>query len=67
MDRIAALLTSPAALAALLAALAWPPMTGFPTWGAFSRGRYASTLGVSLAVGAFVFTLVQRLTARSAS
>ena len=67
MDRIAALLASPAALAALLAALAWPPMTGFPTWGALSRGRCASTLAVSLAIGVFVFTFVQRLTARSAS
>jgi hypothetical protein len=67
MDRLAATLASPAALAALLAAVAWLPMTGFPTWAALSRGRYSSTFANSLAVGVFVFTFVQRLTARAAS
>ena len=67
MDRLAALLASPAAVVALLGALAWAPMTGFPTWGALSRGRYASTLGVSVAVAVFVFAFVQRLTAPATS
>lgn len=67
MDRLAALITSPAAAAALVGALAWSPMTGFPTWGALSRGRYASTVGVSVAVGIVVFAFVQRLTAPAAS
>ena len=63
MDRLGALLASPAAVAALLGALAWSPMTGFPTWGALSRGRYASTVGVSVAVAVVVFAFVQRLIA----
>lgn len=67
MDRLAALLASPAAVAALLGALAWAPMTGFPTWGALSRGRLASTLAVSLAVAVFVFAFVQRLSAPATS
>lgn len=67
MDRLAALLASPVAAAALLSALAWAPVTGFPTWGALSRGRYASTVGVSVAVAAFVFAFVQRLTALATS
>ena len=58
-----ALLASPAGLAALCAALMWPAVTGFPTWAALSRGRMASTVGVSVVVGLFVFSLVQRLTA----
>jgi hypothetical protein len=58
-----ALLTSPAALTALTAAIALPSLTGFPTWPAFARGRLASTLCPSLAVGALAFALVQRLTA----
>ncbi len=67
MDRLAILLASPAAVAALLGALAWAPMTGFPTWGAVSRGRYASTVGVSVAVAVFVFAFVERLTAPATS
>lgn len=66
MDRLAALLASPAAAAALLGAL-WAPVTGFPTWGALSRGRYASTFGMSVAVAVFVFTFVQRLSAPATS
>jgi hypothetical protein len=58
-----ALLASPAGAAALCAALLWPAATGFPTWPALARGRLASTLGVSVAVGVVVFALVQRLTA----
>jgi hypothetical protein len=67
MDQLAAVLASPAAAVALLGALAWAPMTGFPTWGALSRGRYASTLGVSVAVATFLFAFVQRLTAPATS
>jgi hypothetical protein len=67
MDRLAALLSSPAAAFALLGAVAWAPMTGFPTWGALSRGRYASTVGVSVAVAVFVFTFVLRLSAPATS
>ena len=67
MDRLAALLASPAAAVALLGALVWAPMTGFPTWGALSRGRYASTLAISVAVAVFVFAFVQRLTAPATS
>jgi hypothetical protein len=67
MDRLAALVASPPAAAALLGALAWAPMTGFPTWSALSRGRYASTVGVSVAVAVFVFAFVQRLTAPATS
>ena len=67
MDRLAALLASPAAAAALLSALAWAPMTGFPTWGGLARGRYASTVGVSVAVAVFVFAFVQRLSAPATS
>ena len=67
MDRLAALVASPAAALALLGALAWAPITEFPTWGALSRGRYASTVVVSVAVAVFVFAFVQRLTAPTTS
>lgn len=67
MDRLVALLASPATAVALLGALAWAPMTGFPTCGALSRGRYASTVCVSVAVAVFVFAFVQRLTAPATS
>lgn len=67
MDRALTFLASPAAVAALLAAVAWSPMTGFPTWPALSRGRYGSTVTISLAVAIFVFTFVQRLTAQAAT
>jgi hypothetical protein len=67
MDRALTVFASPPAVAALLAAVAWSPMTGFPTWPALSRGRYASTVTVGLGVAIFVFTFVQRLTARAAT
>ena len=67
MDQLAALIASPAAAIALLGALAWAPMTGFPTWSALSRGRFASTVGVSVAVAVFVFAFVQRLSALATS
>jgi hypothetical protein len=66
MDRTVALLASPAAVAALLAAVAWPPNTGLLTWAALSRGRYGNRFGFSLSVAILVFTFVQRLTARAA-
>jgi hypothetical protein len=65
MERVQALLTSPPALAGLLAALVWAPATGFPTWPALARGRLGSTVGVSLVVGLFIFAVVQGLTAAS--
>lgn len=66
MERAAAILCSPPALAALAAAVLWAPATGFPTWPALVRGRLGSTLGTSFAVGLFVFTAVQDLTAATA-
>ena len=63
MDRLAATLASPAGVAAILAAALWGPATGFPTWPALARGRCASTVLLCLAVGLFVFTVVQRLAA----
>ena len=63
MERAPALLTTPPALAGLLAALIWAPALGFPTWPALARGRCGSTVGVSLTVGLFVFAAVQGLTA----
>jgi len=55
-----AILSSPAAPLALFAALCWAPVTGFPTWPALSRGRLASTVAISAAVGAFVFLAVRQ-------
>jgi hypothetical protein len=66
MERVQAILSSPPALAGLLAALIWAPATGFPTWPAFARGRWGSTVGVSLAAGLFVFAAVQGLTTPTA-
>jgi hypothetical protein len=63
MDRLAATLASPAGVAAIAAAALWAPVTGFPTWPALARGRCASTVLPSLAVGLFAFTFVQRLAA----
>jgi len=63
MDQAETLLASPAAAAALFAALAWAPATGFPTWSAMARGRYASTVAISAAVAALAFTVVQRVLA----
>jgi hypothetical protein len=65
MEGVQAILTSPAALAGLLAAFVWAPATGFPTWPALARGRLGSTVGVSLVIGLFVFFAVQGLTAPS--
>jgi hypothetical protein len=66
MERVQAIITSPPALAGLLAALIWAPATGFPAWPALARGRWGSTFGVSLAVGLFVFAAVQGLTTPTA-
>jgi hypothetical protein len=55
MERTLAVLSSPAALLGLLAAVCWAPVTGFPTWPALSRGRLASTVVISAAIGVFVF------------
>jgi hypothetical protein len=60
---LVAQLSSVPMAAALAAAVLWAPLTGFPTWPALARGRLASTLGVSLAVGGFVYGFVGRLTA----
>ena len=59
MERALSILASPAAAFGLVAALAWAPATGFPTWPAFARGRVGSSLGISLAVGLFVFGLTR--------
>jgi hypothetical protein len=66
MERVQAIITSPPALAGLLAALIWAPATGFPTWPTLARGRWGSTVGVSVAVGLFVFAAVQGLTTPTA-
>jgi hypothetical protein len=66
MDRMADALASPAGVAGLVAALAWAPATGIPTWPALARGRLASTVVISLAVGASVFLFARRLAAPSA-
>jgi hypothetical protein len=66
MERVQALLSSPAVLASVLAALIWAPATGFPTWPAVARGRWGSTVGLSLAVGLFVFAAAQGVTAPTA-
>lgn len=63
MASVASVPTSPAARAALLAAAAWAPVTGFPTWPALARGRVGSTLAISVGVGVFIFELAQRLAA----
>jgi len=55
VDRALSILASPAAVFGLLAALAWAPATGFPTWPALARARLGSFFAVSLAVGLFVF------------
>jgi hypothetical protein len=55
MDRVCAMLASPAAPIALLAAVAWAPATGFPTWVSMARGRFASTATVSAAIAVAAF------------
>jgi len=67
MERAFALLASPAAPIAVLAALAWAPATGFPTWLCLSRARLAGTVLISAAVGCAVFALAQRLAALAAT
>ncbi len=66
MDRMADALTSPAGVFGVIAALAWAPATGFPTWPALARGRLASTVVISLVVGVLVFLFAQRLAAPTA-
>jgi len=63
MDRMAAALASPAGVFGLIAALAWAPATGCPTWPALARGRLASSVVISLAVGVLVFLFARRLAA----
>ena len=46
-----------------LTILASPPASGGPAWPAVARGRRASTLTISLAVGRFVLGLVRRVSA----
>jgi len=61
MERIAALLASPAAPIAMVAAVAWAPITGFPTWNAVSRGRFAGTAALCGAIAGVVFIAARRL------
>jgi len=61
MDRVCAALACPAASLALVAAVAWVPVTGFPTWPALSRGRLSCTMAISALVGWTAFVLVRRL------
>ena len=63
MASFVAALASPAAVCALAAAVLWPAVAGFPTWPALSRGRLASTVAVSIAIGGLVFAFIQRLDA----
>lgn len=67
MADLVATLASPAAVCALAAAALWPTATGFPTWPALSRGRFASTVAVSVAVGGLVFAFAQRLGAATST
>jgi hypothetical protein len=48
---------SPAGAFALLAAVAWSPVLGFPTWPSLARGRLASTIVMSSAVAGVVYAL----------
>jgi len=58
MDRICAALASPAAPLALIASVAWAPVTGSPTWSAVSRGRLSCIVAISAAaVGWTAFVL----------
>ena len=63
MQPLADALASPAGVAGVIAALAWAPATGFPTWPSLARGRLASTMAISLAVGVLVFLFARRLAA----
>ena len=64
MDRVFAVLASPAAPIAVIAAIAWAPVTGLPTWPSLSRGRIAGTASVSAAIAGVVFIVAARLAAR---
>jgi len=55
------LITSPAAIAALIAALVWAPLTGFPTLASLSRARFGSTILITIAVAAAAFVLARRV------
>ncbi len=55
IERALAILTSPAATFALMAALVWAPATGFPTWPAVARGHIGSSLVITVALGFGVF------------
>ncbi len=63
MERVYAVLSSPAAPVAMIAAVVWAPVTGFPTWPAVSRGRFAVTAAVSAAIASVAFIVVGRLAA----
>ena len=63
MERALAAIGSPAAVGALAAALAWAPATGFPTWPALARGRFASTALITAAVATFAYGLIACLLA----
>jgi hypothetical protein len=63
MDRVVAALASPAAPIAVIAAVAWAPVTGFPTWPAVSRGRFALTAAVSAAIASVAFVVAGCLAA----
>jgi hypothetical protein len=47
----------------MIAAVVWAPVTGFPTWPAVSRGRFAVTAAVSAAIASVAFIVVGRLAA----
>lgn len=61
MDAVIADVSSPAAFVALAAGVLWLPLLGFPTWPALARGRYASTVAISVGVGGAAYVLAQRL------
>ena len=63
MDRICAAIAAPAAPLALIASVAWAPVTGFPTWPALSRGRVTCTIAISALVGWTAFVLAHHLAA----
>jgi hypothetical protein len=53
--------TSCAVSAAIVAAVAWAPVTGYPTWNALTRGRFAVTAAISAAIATLAFMTAQRL------
>jgi hypothetical protein len=66
IERALAILTSPAETFTLMAALVWAPATGFPTWPALARGRFGSSLVITVAVGFSVFVFCRALGAARA-